>query len=199
MPLPEPAPRRHMHTRRVHCEGFRREDGLWDIEGRIVDTKPYRYTEPFRGTREPGSEVHDMAVRLTVDDNLVVHAIAVDMAHTPYPTCIGAKPNFDGLVGACIARGWRKSVNETVGATRGCTHVRELLFPMATVAFQTVYGWPEDGADGPVRISLDRGNGKPGFIDGCHAWASDGMVVAELHPQWSTRKREDGAKQDREE
>lgn len=190
MPLPDPAPRRHMHTRHVHCEGFRREDGLWDIEGRIIDTKPYRYTEPFRGAREAGSEVHNMAVRLTIDDQLVVHAIAVDMDQTPYPTCIGAKPNFDALVGACIARGWRKSVNEAVGATRGCTHVRELLFPIATVAFQTVYGWPEDGPDGPVRIAPSHGDGKPGFIDGCHAWAADGMVVASLHPEWSTRKAE---------
>lgn len=189
MSLPDPAPRRHTHTRRVHCEGFLREDGLWDIEGRIIDTKPFQYTEPFRGVREPGSEVHNMAVRLTIDDDLVVRAIAVDMPQTPYPTCVESKPNFEALVGACIARGWRKSVNEAVGATRGCTHVRELLFPMATVAFQTVFSWPEDGPDGPVRFGPARAEGgKPGFIDGCHAWASDGMVVATLHPQWSTRK-----------
>ncbi|NLD67239.1 MAG: DUF2889 domain-containing protein [Limnobacter sp.] len=186
MSLPAPSARRHLHTRRVHCEGFLRDDGLWDIEGRIVDTKTYTYTEPFRGVREPGSEVHDMAVRLTIDDAMVVHAIAVDMPSVPYPTCPGAKPNFQGLVGACIARGWRRSVNEAVGGTQGCTHVRELLFPMATVAFQTVNGWAEDGPDGVCKSTLSE-NERPIFIDGCHSWAADGEVVATLYPRFSTR------------
>jgi len=192
MPLPELAARRHMHTRKIHCEGFLREDGLWDIEGTILDTKPYAYTEPYRGVREPGSEVHHMAVRLTIDDDLVVHAIEVDMPSTPYPTCIGAKPNFDGLVGACIARGWRRSVNDAVGATRGCTHVRELLFPMATVAFQTVLGWPEDGPRGDRQRSREKATQRPGFIDGCHAWSADGEVVAKLYPRFSTRGAKPG-------
>ena len=188
MPFSDPAPRRHLHTRKVHCEGFLREDGLWDIEGRILDTKTYTYTEPWRGVREPGSEVHHMAIRLTIDDELVVRAIEVDMPSTPYPTCPGARPNFQGLVGACIARGWRKSVNETVGATRGCTHVRELLFPMAPVAFQTVLGWPEDGPNGACQPKQEETGARPHFIDGCHAWAADGEVVARLHPQFSTRR-----------
>lgn len=187
MPFSDPAPRRHLHTRKVHCEGFLREDGLWDIEGRILDTKTYTYTEPWRGVREPGSEVHHMAIRLTIDDELVVRAIEVDMPSTPYPTCPGARPNFQGLVGACIARGWRKAVNEAVGATRGCTHTRELLFPMATVAFQTVLGWPEDGPNGACKPKHEESGARPHFIDGCHAWAADGEVVARLHPQFSTR------------
>lgn len=187
MKLTAPAPRRHLHTREIRCEGFVREDGLWDIEARILDTKTYTYTEPWRGKRPPGSEVHHMAVRLTIDENLVVRAIEVDMRATPYPTCPGAEPNFQALVGACIARGWRKSVNDAVGATRGCTHVRELLFPMATVAFQTVLGWPEDGPDGEGQPKYQSDGGRPIYIDGCHAWAADGEVVATLHPQFATR------------
>jgi hypothetical protein len=193
MPLSPPAARRQLHTRRVHCEGFLREDGLWDIEGRIVDTKSYTYTEPYRGVREPGSEVHDMSVRMTIDSDLVVQAIEVDMPATPYPTCPGAMRNFDGLVGACIARGWRRAVNDTVGATRGCTHVRELLFPMATVAFQTVLGWPEDGPEGACRRKPEDESARPAFIDGCHAWAADGEVVATLYPRFSTRTSKSGS------
>ena len=37
MPLSPPVGRQHLHTRRVTCQGFFREDGLWDIEGRITD------------------------------------------------------------------------------------------------------------------------------------------------------------------
>jgi hypothetical protein len=186
MPLPEPAARRPMHTRLVQCEGFLRDDGLWDIEGRILDTKPYAYTEPYRGLREPGSEVHEMMVRLTIDDDLVVRAIAVDMPAVPYPTCPGVRPNYDRLVGACIGSGWRRSVNEAVGGIQGCTHVRELLFPMATVAFQTVYGWEDDGPDRRTKGPAE--GGKPLFIDGCHSWRADGEVVARLYPKFSVRR-----------
>jgi hypothetical protein len=188
MALSKPVSRRHRHTRKILCEGYLRDDGLWDIEGRIVDTKPYVYTEPYRGRRAPDSEVHDMSIRLTIDDTLVVHGIEIDMAATPYPSCVGAKPNFDRLVGACIGRGWRRAVTDAVGGTQGCTHVRELLFPMATVAFQTVFGWPEDGPDGPPPQPVAAGEDRPHFIDGCHAWRSDGEVVAQFYPRFSRRR-----------
>ena len=54
MGLPSPAPRRHLHTRSILCEGFLRDDGLYDIEARIVDTKTYEAEEPFRGLRPAG-------------------------------------------------------------------------------------------------------------------------------------------------
>ena len=40
--------------------------------------------------------------------------------------------------------GWRRAVNEAVGGTKGCTHLKELLMPAATVAFQTLSSWPKD-------------------------------------------------------
>ena len=43
MPLSPPVGRQLLHTRRVTCQGFFREDGLWDIEGRITDEKSYEH------------------------------------------------------------------------------------------------------------------------------------------------------------
>ena len=181
MSLSSPAPRRHLHRRTITCDGFRRDDGLWDIEARILDTKAYGYDEPIRGRREAGDPVHDMRVRLTVDDAMVVRAIEVEMPATPYGTCQTAAPAFQQLVGARIGGGWRKAVNEAVGGTRGCTHVRELLFPMATVAFQTIGGWSEDEANA---LPPPQTGERPYFLDGCKAWASDGEVVARFYPQF---------------
>ena len=105
MSLPAPAPRRHLHTRTIRCDGYLRDDGLWDIEAQIVDTKAYRYTEPFRGVREPGSAVHDMIVRLTVDSTMTVRDIAVSIEAHPYATCLEAVPAFQSLIGARIGGG----------------------------------------------------------------------------------------------
>ena len=44
MPLSAPAPRHFMHNRAIECRGYQREDGLWDIEGHLVDTKTYATT-----------------------------------------------------------------------------------------------------------------------------------------------------------
>ncbi len=187
MTLSTPAARRKMHTRTIVCDGFRRDDGLWDIEARILDTKAYAYDEPTRGRREPGDPVHEMFVRLTLDDTMVVRAIEVAMPATPYGTCQTAAPAFSKLVGARVGAGWRRAVNEAVGGTQGCTHVRELLFPMATVAFQTLGGWSDDEASASMPPP-PREDERPYFIDGCKAWASDGEVVARFYPRFLVRR-----------
>lgn len=176
MSLPKPAPRRHLHTRSIKCEGYERDDGLFDIEAQIVDTKAYDSEEPYRGLRKAGAPVHDMQVRLTLDRTMTVREIAVTTNHAPYDVCPGVSPGYQALVGAKIGGGWRKAVTEAVGRTKGCTHITELLMPMATVAFQTMGNWKSSPTG-----STDPGE-KPHFIDGCKAWASDGPVVQRLFP-----------------
>jgi hypothetical protein len=195
MSLPPPATRRHLHTRTIVCEGFERDDGLFDIEARIVDVKTYGYEEPIRGHRDPGAPVHHMAVRLTLDPQMQVRDIDVDMPETPYPTCRGAAPEFKRLIGRRIGPGWRRAVNECVGGTQGCTHVRELLFPMATVAYQTMVGWGEGantGEQDPAARAAESGK-RPYYLDGCKAWASDGEVVVKLYPQFAVRRADSTA------
>ena len=63
MPLSPPQPREHMHTRDITCTGYRRADGLWDIEGHLTDTKTYAFTNDERGEVPPGVPVHEMRIR----------------------------------------------------------------------------------------------------------------------------------------
>jgi hypothetical protein len=196
MSLPDPGKRRHLHTRTIRCEGFEREDGLWDIEARIIDTKTHKTIEPFRGAREAGAPVHDMEVRLTLDRSMVVKDIEVSTNHAPYDPCFTVAPAYKGLIGAKIGGGWRRAVNEAVGGTKGCTHLKELLMPAATVAYQTMGSWPKEGdanatAGGevkPVAMSAEPG-AKPYFLDGCKAWSTQGEVVAKLYPMHYVKTR----------
>ncbi len=181
MSLSAPAPRRHLHTRTIACEGFERDDGLFDIEARIVDTKTYAVTEPYRGLRRPGEHVHDMELRLTLDRTMVVRDIEVSTNHAPYDACFTVAPAYKGLIGAKIGGGWRRAVSEAVGGVKGCTHLRELLMPAATVAFQTMGSWPKAGKVA-TEASPDKERKKPYFIDACKAWASDGPVTERLVP-----------------
>jgi Protein of unknown function (DUF2889) len=181
MSLPAPAPRKHLHTRTITCEGYERDDGLFDIEAQIVDRKTYDVDEPYRGHRPAGAQVHDMQLRLTLDRGMTVRGIDVTTNHAPYDVCPTVAPGYKALVGAKIGAGWRKAVTEAVGRTKGCTHITELLMPAATVAFQTMGSWPK-GGEVATEANPGQAAKKPYFIDGCKAWASDGTVVQRLFP-----------------
>lgn len=176
MSLPAPVARRHLHTRSIKCEGFERDDGLFDIEAQIIDQKTYAWDDPYQGHREAGAHVHDMQVRLTLDRTMTVRGIEVTTNHAPYDVCPSVAPGYQALIGAKVGAGWRKAVAEAVGRTKGCTHITELLMPMATVAFQTMGSWKAKPAP------AGNAGKKPYFIDGCKAWAADGPVVKRLFP-----------------
>ena len=73
MPLSTPVPRQMLHRRVVQCTGYRREDGLWDIEGHMVDTKTYSVPNEDRGgVIQAGEPLHEMWIRLTVDEESFV-------------------------------------------------------------------------------------------------------------------------------
>jgi hypothetical protein len=194
MPLSAPAPRAHLHTRTVECRGYRREDGLWDIEGHLVDTKTYAFDSNSRGPMPPGTPVHDMWIRLTVDDELVVRAVEAVTDASPFPVCPSITPNFQRVVGLSIKAGWTQQVRSLLGGVEGCTHLVELLGPVATTAFQTIFPWRErqrraqaaaGAAAGPQR--------RPAHLDTCHALALDGPVVAQIWPAFYTGPRKESA------
>jgi hypothetical protein len=141
MPLSNPQPRSLAHTRKITCTGYQRDDGLWDIEGHLVDTKPFPIPNRDRGGEiPPGEPLHDMWVRLTIDDELLIHAAEACIDWSPFARCPGATDSFESLVGLRIAPGWNRQVRQRIGGSLGCTHINEMLAQIATTAIQTIYG-----------------------------------------------------------
>ncbi len=87
MPLPSPEPRERLHTRRYEFNGFQRADGLWDIEGRMTDVKSYGFDNDYRGRIEAEEPLHDMRIRLTLDDDFVVQDIDTATDAGPFAIC----------------------------------------------------------------------------------------------------------------
>ena len=135
MPLSSAAPRRKSHTRRVICEGFRRDDGQLDIEGHITDVKTYEIPNKFRNGIPAGEPIHDMSIRLTVDEDLTILAVEAVTDAGPFQICPNITVNFQRLKGIKIGPGWRKRVLAALGGVEGCTHLVELLWTMATTAY----------------------------------------------------------------
>jgi hypothetical protein len=185
MPLSPPAARSPLHERRLTIDGFEREDGLYDIEGRLVDTKTYAYDSDWHGRVESGTPVHDMSIRLTIDDRLKVHAVEAVTDRSPFPPCHEAAPGYEALVGLTIGPGWMRALRQRVSGTAGCTHITELLGQVATTAFQTmVKKRQEESRKRTVDGVSDRPNSRPMMIGTCHALAADGPVVKQYWPEY---------------
>lgn len=179
MPLSKPSPRNHIHTRKIQARGFQRDDGLWDIESRLVDTKTYSFENTDRGGMiNSGEAIHDISVRLTVDDQLTVKSAEAVIDSGPFGMCGDITPAMDTLEGLSIKPGWRKGVLKRLGGTKGCTHIVDMLLgPLSVTAWQTV---------GPARQKRNapaRGD-KPVLLNSCHAFAPSSPIVKREWPEF---------------
>lgn len=178
MPLSDAAPRRHLHTRAITLKGYQRDDGQFDVEAEITDTKTYDFSTDDRLVAT-GTPLHHMRARLTVNPDMVITKAEAVTEAGPFAICGGGAETFTRLEGLTIKAGFLKAANERIGGPIGCTHLRELLQQMATVAFQTTF---------PVRAERDQRDpaARPRLLDTCHAYASDGPLVERRWPQFFT-------------
>ncbi|MEO1192252.1 MAG: DUF2889 domain-containing protein [Pseudomonadota bacterium] len=190
MPLSPAEPREYLHTRRYDFQAFAREDGLWDVEGRITDVKPYSFPNRDRpsGHVAAGEPIHDMSIRMTLDDHLVIVAIEAVTDGSPYRICPAITPNFQRMVGVKVGPGWRQAVQSRLGGVEGCTHLVEMLYAMATPAFQGVV----PALSRRRRAAAEAGDSEaaekpratwPGLMDSCHAYDHRGEIAKRNWPE----------------
>lgn len=159
-----------LHIRTITLEGFARSDGLFDVDARLTDNKHYRMTNWPGGVLDAGEFMHDMVVTMTVDAEGVIRDMKARADSHPHAVCQQGAANFSQLIGLSIRKGFLKAVSERLEQRDSCTHIREMLQQMATVAFQSMRE-ARQKSYGVAKIS------KPVLLDSCKAWASDGEWV----------------------
>jgi hypothetical protein len=184
MSLPPSIHRDLIHLRDIDLRGYKRQDGLWDIEGWLTDRKAYSFDSHFRGMVSAGDAVHDMGLRLTLDDHLTIVDVVAVMSRHPYQVCPGIAANFRKLIGLKIGGGFNREARALMGGVEGCTHLVELLGPMATTAMQTIF--PMRKAWKPETTAPGAATRKPPLVDSCHAFRADGPVVKRQWPDFYT-------------
>ena len=169
--------REEIHHRRIDMRGFRRSDGLYEVEGRVTDRKPFDFKPGGDGETVPAERaIHDMGVRLVFDGQMIVRDVSTFMDATPYPGCLGGGLALRSLIGVRIGGGWTREVKTRLGGAASCTHLMELLIPLATTAIQSLSPVRHAGPD-----QLDD-TGRPVKIDSCHAYAAGSDVVKRRWP-----------------
>lgn len=135
---PPAAPRELQHDRTIRVRGYEREDGLFDVEAELLDTRTFDVELSDRPI-PAGTPMHQMKARLTVNVEMEILAAEAITLYGPYMICPGGAASFSKLVGLTIKSGFLKAANEVIGGAAGCTHIREFLQQMATVVHQATF------------------------------------------------------------
>ena len=179
MPLPPAAPARQLkHRRSIDVEVFSRGDGAWEVDAHLSDVKT-RDTQLAEGVRHAGDPIHDMLLRLVVDERLNILEAGSQTRSMPYPgLCDAHGDAYARLAGLNLLRGFRHAVKERLGGVLGCTHLTELAQVLPTAVIQGFAGEVID-TRGHAESSA-----KPFQLDRCHALRADGPAVRAYYPRW---------------
>jgi hypothetical protein len=179
MALPAAAPERQLkHTRHIDVQVYARGNGLWEVDAVITDVKT-RDTELADRIRRAGEPIHDMLLRLVVDEQFNVVEAGSETRGMPYPGVCGEHGDaYAQLAGLNLMRGFRYAVYERLGGVAGCTHLTELTQVLPTAVVQAfagdVFNTRGNEADAQQPFQLDR----------CHALRTDGPTVKVHYPRW---------------
>lgn len=179
MPLTSPDPQRQLrHTRSITVAAYTRADGNLDLDAHITDIKPHDM-QLTSGLRPAGVPIHDLWLRVTVDQQFVIVAAQAAADSIPFPGfCNEVHPAYEKLVGMSLLHSFRQNLQASFGAVAGCTHLTELAQVLPTAAIQA-------RAD-ERRAQVESGE-KPFQIDRCYAMRAEGAAVAQFYPRWAVR------------
>ena len=170
--------RQELHHRKLDLRYYKRSDGLFEVVGELMDTKPHAFALQLRDEPlAPHTPIHHMVLTLVLDDQVTVQDVHAQMKATPFGVCLGAQHTLGGLIGMKIGPGWNKKVKELLGGSASCTHLMEMLGPMATTALQGMAPQRLEHLERPENEHLRRAK-----VNSCFSYAEDREVVAQLWP-----------------
>jgi hypothetical protein len=175
--------REELHFRRIDLRGFKRGDGLYEVEANLVDRKPFDFQPPSR--EQPiraGEPIHDHVVRVTFGDDMVIREVQAFMRTWPYPECPQGANILSAMVGVRIGPGWNGEIRKRLPPAETCTHLKDMLAALASAAFQTMYSL---GARDRDQIGPD---GRPRKVDSCYAYGASRELVLKHWPEFHRPK-----------
>lgn len=171
--------REELHHRRIDFRGFRRSDGLLEVEAQLTDRKTHDFSPPSGGRQvEAGDTIHDHGLRVVFGEDMVIREVQTAIRAYPYRECPQGGDTLQALVGLRIGPGWNTEMRKRLPSGDTCTHLKEMMVPLASAAFQTAYS---------VRRSEVREvdeNGKPRKIDSCYAYGAGRELVRQNWPSF---------------
>lgn len=183
--------REELHFRRIDFRGFLRSDGLLEVEAQLTDRKTHEFAPPSAARVVPAGEaIHDHGLRVVFGDDMVIREVTTAIRAYPYRECAGGGDALQALVGLRIGAGWNSELRKRLPAGDTCTHLKEMMTPLASAAFQTVYSVRSS------QVSEADAQGRPRKIDSCYAYGASRELVAmhwpAFHQPRTTQEKNEG-------
>lgn len=171
--------RQEIHHRQIDFKGYQRDDGLFEVEAHLTDCKSFDFTPPGGTTMFPAhTPIHDLYVRVIFDQDMLIRNVLTNFVAHPYFTCIGGGDKLKAIIGLRIGAGWNLEIRKRLPACESCTHMRELLTPLASAAYQTMT------ARRTYLLHATKDDGTPRKINSCYAYRATGGLVEQLWPDF---------------
>lgn len=183
MPLSSPDQERQLrHTRTITVAAYARTDGQWDLDAHLTDIKAQE-AYYSTGMRPAGGAIHDLWLRITIDNNFTITQAEAAADDMPFPGyCTEAHPSYKKMIGLSLMQGFRHNLHASLGGVLGCTHLTELAQIFPTAAIQAMAG------DNKTQEKNAESNSKrPFHIDRCYAMRIEGAAVAQFYPRWAVK------------
>jgi len=186
MALPPASPQREFrHRRAIDVQVFSCGNGLWEVDARLTDLRPSD-TRLAAAVRAAGDPIHDMLLRLVIDEAFNIVAAGSESTWVPYAGhCEAHGDAYGRLVGLNLMKGFRDAVRSCLGGSLGCTHLTELTQVLPTAVVQAFAGTVID-----TRENSDSTT-PPFQLDRCHALRRDGDAVRTYYPRWFRASQHD--------
>ena len=191
--LPKPVRRTHIHTRTYKGEAFEREDGLFDVEVEMRDTKPFSFDNHDRAYVAAGEPLHHMKMRVTLNETMEIIDVEARTLASPYDLCAHITPNYKNLIGLRIVGGFTKKAQEITGRTAGCTHHNDILKVVGTTAFQGLWNIISKRMKArQATAEADRVSkaAAQALLNTCHVYGEGSPVVAREWPALHRLKKD---------
>jgi len=179
MALPTAASERQLkHRRNIDVQIYARGNGLWEVDAHLTDVRQ-NDTQMATGVLPAGRPIHDMLLRLVVDERCNILEAGAQTTSMPYlGQCDAYGDVYSRLVGLNLMKGFRQAVKERVGGAQACTHITELALVLPTAVVQAFAGDVIDTR------GADADSTQPFQIDRCHALRADSPTVQTYYPRW---------------
>jgi len=131
--------RQLVHGRQLVCRGYRRDDGRWDIEGRLADVKT-RDVKLGGMNVAAGEPYRALALAVTIDETHTIRdaRVEVDVRTAGSAACARAAAAGEMLPGQRIDALFAAETAERFVRAVDCPHLAELLAAVIATARETV-------------------------------------------------------------
>ncbi|PTB92037.1 hypothetical protein C9974_13870 [Marinobacter sp. B9-2] len=134
---------------------------------------------PNGGRRiEVNEAIHDLSLNICFDKSMKIVDLFASPKSFPYSECQCGGNALRNMIGVEMGPGWSRNIHDRVSYKEVCTHLRELLIPLATAAIQSMHLEKE------ITASKVDDTGKPVRFNSCLAYNESGQLVKSLWPRF---------------